>query len=115
MRQGSRKTEKGVIEMTQEAKRKTAKKRLVYCAYCGKPFETTGLRRRFCCAQHREHYFIMQSLKRKAEAGELKDWRVDLLRRLEAIMAKERSKVVAELQCQINKLLEDQKKGGETA
>jgi len=98
-----------------EAEVKASKKRLVFCAFCGKPFETTGKRRRFCCPHHRVVYTILQSLRRKFEAGELNDWRVGLLQRLEAFMAKEREKVIAELQGQINALLEDQKKeGGET-
>jgi hypothetical protein len=40
----------------------------------------------------------------------LEEWRVGLLQRLEAFMAKERNKVLAELQGQINALLESQKK-----
>jgi hypothetical protein len=115
----SRKTEKGGIDMSRlgynkrEIEGKTSKKRLVFCAFCGKPFETTGKRRRFCCPHHRETYFVIQSLRRKFEAGELEEWRVGLLQRLEAFMAKERSKVAAELKGHINNLLEDQKEAGE--
>jgi hypothetical protein len=95
-------------------KGKASKRRLVFCAFCGRPFETTGKRRRFCCPHHREVYFVIQSLRRKLEAGELEEWRVGLLQRLEAFMAKERNKVLAELQGQINALLESQnKEGGE--
>jgi len=98
-----------------EAEVKASKKRLVFCAFCGKPFETTGKRRRFCCPHHREVYFVIQSLRRKLEAGELlEEWRVGLLQRLEAFMAKEREKVLAELQGQINTMLKSQnRKGGE--
>jgi hypothetical protein len=97
-----------------EGEDKASKKRLVFCVFCGKPFETMSKRRRFCCPHHREVYFIIQSLRRKSEAGELEEWRVGLLQRLEAFMAKEREKVLAELQGQINTLLKSQnKEGGE--
>jgi hypothetical protein len=113
---------KGGLNMNQklvynkrENEGRTSKKRLVFCAFCGKPFETTGKRRRFCCPHHREVYFIIQSLRRKSEVGELEGWRVGLLQRLEAFRAKERGKVAAELKGYISSLLEDQnKEGGET-
>jgi hypothetical protein len=57
----------------------------------------------------------MDFLRRREAAGKLTDWQRGLLERLENFSRKERKRVIAELQAQLNRLLEDQnKKGGET-
>jgi hypothetical protein len=57
----------------------------------------------------------MDFLRRREAAGKLTDWQRGLLERLENFSRKERERVIAELQAQLNRLLEDQnKKRGET-
>jgi hypothetical protein len=114
-RKGGLNMSRKLVYNKREGEDKASKKRLVFCAFCGKPFETMGKRRRFCCPHHRVVHLIIQSLRRKSEVGELEGWRVGLLQRLEAFRAKERGKVAAELRGYISSLLEDQnKEGGET-
>jgi hypothetical protein len=59
----------------------------------------------------------MDFLRRREAAGKLTNWQRGLLERLENFSRKERERVMAELQAQLNRLLEDQnkKKRGETA
>jgi hypothetical protein len=52
----------------------------------------------------------MDFLRRREAAGKLTDWQRGLLERLENFSRKERERVIAELQAQLNRLLEDQNK-----
>jgi hypothetical protein len=54
----------------------------------------------------------MDFLRRREAAGKLTDWQRGLLERLENFSRKERKRVIAELQAQLNRLLEDQNKKG---